>query len=111
MAELILFLPLCAALGDCLCIPTPNTGQLNPLFHTFAEFTLVVNRVLARQSTDWLAANAQFSPNAFVTPWPYFYNSEKTFVLFFGAQIKSYITVANLGGAPPPQRTKISLIS
>ena len=46
-----------------MCIPTPNTGQLVPLFHTFAEFTLRVNRIVAWQSTDWLAANAQFSPN------------------------------------------------
>ena len=44
-----------------MCIRTPNTGQLNPLFHTFAEF---LNRVVARQSTDLLVANAQFSPNA-----------------------------------------------
>ena len=50
-------------LGDFLCIPTLNTGQLNPLFHTFAEFRLIVNRIVAWQSTDWLAANAQFSPN------------------------------------------------
>ena len=50
-------------LGDFLCIPTPNTGELNPLFHTFAEFRLIVNRVVARQSTDWLASNAQFSSN------------------------------------------------
>ena len=50
-------------LGDFLCIPTPNTGQLNPLFHTFAEFRLIVNRIVAWQSTDWLAVNAQFSPN------------------------------------------------
>ena len=40
-------------LGAFLCICTPNTGQLNPLIH----------RVVAQQSTDWLAANAQFSPN------------------------------------------------
>ena len=26
----------------------PNTGQLNPLFHTFAEFRLIVNRIVAR---------------------------------------------------------------
>ena len=44
-------------------IRTPNTGQLNSLFHTFAELRAIVNRVLARQSTHWLAANAQFSPN------------------------------------------------
>ena len=50
-------------LGDFLCIPTPNKGQLNPLFHTFAELRLIVNRIVAWQSTDWLAANAQFSPN------------------------------------------------
>ena len=44
---------------------TPNTGQLNPLFQTFAEFRPIVNRVVARQSTDWLAGSAQFSPNEF----------------------------------------------
>ena len=55
------------SLGDFLCIPTPNTGQLNPLFHTFVEFKLIVNRIVARQSTDWLAANAQFSPNVQTT--------------------------------------------
>ena len=47
-----------------MCIQTPNTGQLNPLFRTFAEFRLIVNRIEARQSTDWVAANTQFSPNA-----------------------------------------------
>ena len=51
------------SLGDFLCIRTPNTGQLNPPFHTFTEFRLIVNRIVVRQSTDWLAANAQFSPN------------------------------------------------
>ena len=50
------------ALGNFLCIPTPNTDQLNPLFHIFGEFRPIVNRVVARQSIDWLAANAQFSP-------------------------------------------------
>ena len=50
-------------LGGFLCIPTPNTCQLNPLFHTFAEFRLIVNRTVAQQSTDWLATNAQFSLN------------------------------------------------
>ena len=39
---------------------------LNPMFHTFAEFRLIVNRIVARQSTDWLAANEQFSPNGLV---------------------------------------------
>ena len=34
------------------------------MFHTFAEFRLIVNRIVARQSTDWLTANAEFSPNA-----------------------------------------------
>ena len=53
-------------LGDFLCILKQNTGQLNQLFHTFAELRLIVNRIVARQSTDWLAANAQFSPNAFL---------------------------------------------
>ena len=50
-------------------IPTSNTGQLNTLFHTFTEFRLIVNRIVARQSTDWLAANAQFSPNANLYNW------------------------------------------
>ena len=36
---------------------------IESLFHTFAEFRLIVNRIVARQSTDWLAANTQFSPN------------------------------------------------
>ena len=49
--------------GPHLCIQTPNTVQLNPLFHTYAEFRPIVNRVVAPQSTDWLAANAQFSLN------------------------------------------------
>ena len=49
--------------GDFFFIPRPNTGQLNPLFHTFAEFRLIVNKTVARQSTDWLAASAQYSPN------------------------------------------------
>ena len=40
-----------------------NAGQLNLLFHTFAEFRLIVNRVVARQSTDWLTANAQVTPS------------------------------------------------
>ena len=60
-------------LGDFLCIPTLNTGQLNPLFHTFAEFRLIVNRIVARQSTDWLTANAQSSPNAWIF-WDKFFN-------------------------------------
>ena len=47
-----------------MCISKPNTGQLNLLFHTFAEFRLIVNRIVAQQSTDWLAANSQFSSNA-----------------------------------------------
>ena len=51
------------SLGDFLCIPTPNTGQLNSLFRTFGEFRLIVNRIVAWQSTNWLAVNAQFSPN------------------------------------------------
>ena len=29
----------------------------------FAEFRLIVNSIVAQQSTDWLAASAQFSPN------------------------------------------------
>ena len=41
------------SLGAFLCIPTPNTGQLNPLFHTFPEvFRPIVNGVVARQFTD-----------------------------------------------------------
>ena len=55
-----------ATLGDFLCIPTPNTGQLNPLLHTFGEFRRIVNRVVVWQSTDWLTANAQSSPNEVV---------------------------------------------
>ena len=51
------------ALGDFLCFRTPNTGQLNPLFHIFAEFRPIVNKVVTWQSTNWLEANAQFSPN------------------------------------------------
>ena len=53
------------ALEDFLCILTPNAGQLSPLFRTFAGFRLIVNRIVAWQSTDWLAADAQFSPNGF----------------------------------------------
>ena len=41
----------------------PNTGQMNRLLHTIAEFRPIVNRIVARQSTDSLAANAQFSPD------------------------------------------------
>ena len=37
------------SLGEFLCIPTPNTGQLNPPFHTFAEFRLTVNRIVVGQ--------------------------------------------------------------
>ena len=51
------------SLGDFLCIWIPNTGQLNPLFHTYAEFRPIVNRVVVQQSTDWLAAYVQLSPN------------------------------------------------
>ena len=51
------------SLEDFLYIPTPNTDQLNTQFHTFEEFRAIVNRVVAQQSTDWLVANAQFSPN------------------------------------------------
>ena len=36
---------------------------IESLFHTFAEFRLIVNRIVARQSTDWLVTNAQFSSN------------------------------------------------
>ena len=46
-----------------MCIRTPNTGQLNHLYHTFAEFRPIVNSVVVRQPTDWLAANAQLSPD------------------------------------------------
>ena len=52
-----------SALGDFLCISTPNTDQLNPPFHTFAELRLIMTKIVARQFTDWLAANAQFSPD------------------------------------------------
>ena len=40
-----------------------HTGQLNPLFHTIAKFRPIMNRVVARQSIDWLAANEKVSPN------------------------------------------------
>ena len=36
---------------------------IESLFHTFAEFRPIVNRVVALQSTDWMVANAQVSPN------------------------------------------------
>ena len=36
-----------------------NTDQLNPLFHIFVD---LVNRVAARQTTDWLVPNSKFSP-------------------------------------------------
>ena len=49
-------------LGDFLYIPTLNTGQLNPLFHTFAEFRRIVDEVVVLRSTDWLAVSAQFCP-------------------------------------------------
>ena len=68
------------SLGDFLYIPTLNTGQLNPLFHTFAEFRLM-NRIVARQSTDWLAADAQFSPNGLL------------FVVFFNKSQKELTVV------------------
>ena len=63
--------------------PTLNTGQLNPLFHTFAEFRLIVNRIVARQSTDWLVANAQFSPNAESRPeyWHYIKKEQCTILI------------------------------
>ena len=48
--------------GAVLCIWSPNTGKLNALFYTFAEFRPIVNRVAARQSTDLFVANGQFSP-------------------------------------------------
>ena len=50
-------------LENFLCIQTLSKGQLNPLFQTFAEFRPLVNRVVARRSTDCLAANSQFSSN------------------------------------------------
>ena len=40
---------------------TAQTGQLNPLFHTFAD---LVNRVRTRPNTDWLVSNSLFSPTA-----------------------------------------------
>ena len=46
-----------------LCIQPPTSGLLNPPFHTFAEFRPIVNRIVVRHATDWLAANAKFSPN------------------------------------------------
>ena len=47
-----------------------QTGQLNSLFHASTE---VVNRVGARQNTDWLMPNSVFSPSAScefeIHPW------------------------------------------
>ena len=37
-----------------------QTGQLNPMFYTFAD---LVNRVVEGQTTDWSVPNSQFSPN------------------------------------------------
>ena len=34
-------------------------GQLNPLFHTFANS---VNRIVTQQTSDWFMPNSQFSP-------------------------------------------------
>ena len=51
-------------LGAFLCIGTPNTGQLNPLFHTFAEFRPISGLARYNPIYYWLAASAQFSPNA-----------------------------------------------
>ena len=62
-------------------IRTPNTGKLNPLFQTFAEGRPIVNRVVARQSTDWLAANALFSPNDRTLCETYIKCTMKTFVI------------------------------
>ena len=36
-----------------------QTGQLNLLFHIFAN---LVNRVVLQQNTDWLVPNSLFSP-------------------------------------------------
>ena len=36
-----------------------HTGQSNPLFHTLED---LVNRVVARQTVDWLVPSSQFSP-------------------------------------------------
>ena len=38
-------------------------GPIESLFHTFAEFRLIVNRVIAQQPTYWLTDNTQFSPH------------------------------------------------
>ena len=40
-----------------------QTGQLNPLFHTFADF---MNRVAVRQNTDSLVSNSVLSPTVTV---------------------------------------------
>ena len=50
-------------LGDFFWIRTSKsaqTGQLNALFHTFAD---LVNRVIARQIVDWSVPNSHLSPN------------------------------------------------
>ena len=46
-----------------LCIRTPNTGQLNSLFHTFAEFRPISGLLCYNPIYYWMAASAQFSPN------------------------------------------------
>ena len=58
-------------LGYLLCIRTSSTDQLNPMFHTFAEYRPMVNRIVSPQSTDWLPTSGQFSAN--VAPYVFFY--------------------------------------
>ena len=50
-------------LGAFLCIRTPNTGQLNSLFHIFAEFRPISGLPSYNPIYYWIAASAQFSPN------------------------------------------------
>ena len=51
------------ALGDFLGIWTPNTSQLNPLFHNFVESSSISGLPRYNPSYYWLVASEQFSSN------------------------------------------------
>ena len=48
---------------DFLFIRTPNTGQMNSLFHTFVESRPISGLPRYNSIYYWLAASVQFSPN------------------------------------------------
>ena len=50
-----------SALGAFFRIRTPNTGQLNSLFHTFAEFRPISGLPRYNPIYYWLAVSAQYS--------------------------------------------------